>query len=70
MRELMGEEHTYVQYAVFPKVVTYKRVSDGARLTTTGVTMQIAKSPSIVVADFRASMVEKWQTMNAKNGGM
>jgi hypothetical protein len=39
------------------------------RLTTTGVTMQIEKSPNLVAADFRASMAEKWQNINAKSGG-
>jgi hypothetical protein len=53
----------------FQKTINYKRVLDGVRLTTTGVTMQIEKSPNIVVADFRASMAEKWQKINAKNGG-
>jgi hypothetical protein len=67
--ELMGEDHKEVQYALFPKTINYKRVSDGVRLTTTGVTMQIAKSPNIVAADFRASMAEKWQNINARNGG-
>jgi hypothetical protein len=40
LRELMGEEHKEVQYALFPKSINYKRISDGVRLTTTGVTMQ------------------------------
>jgi hypothetical protein len=69
LRELMGEEHKEVQYALFPKSIDYKRLSDGVRLTTTGVTMQIAKSPNVTAADFRASMAEKWQRINAKNGG-
>jgi hypothetical protein len=69
LRELMGEEHTEVQYALFPKSINYKRVSDGVRLTATGVTMQIAKSPDATAADFRASMAEKWQRISAKNGG-
>jgi hypothetical protein len=69
LRELMGDEHKEVQYTLFPKMINYKRVSDGVRLTTTGVTMQIAKSPNLVAADFRASMAEKWQKINAKNGG-
>jgi hypothetical protein len=69
LRELMGEEHKEVQYALFPKSINYERVSDGVRLTTTGVTMQIAKSPNVTAADFRASMAEKWQRINVKNGG-
>jgi hypothetical protein len=69
MRELMREEYKEVQYALFPKTINYKRVSDGVKITTTGVTMQIAKSPNLVAADFRASMAEKWQNVNAKNRG-
>jgi hypothetical protein len=69
LRELMGDEHKEAQYAIFPKTINYKRISDGVRLTTTGVTMQIAKSPNLVAADFRASMAEKWKQINAKNGG-
>jgi hypothetical protein len=69
LRELMVEEHKSVQYALFPKSINYKRVSDGVRLTTTGVTLQIAKSPNATAEDFRASMAEKWQGINAKNGG-
>jgi hypothetical protein len=69
LKELMGEEHKSVQYALFPKSINYKRIADGVRLTTTGVTMQIAKSPNATAADFRATMAEKWQSINAKNGG-
>jgi hypothetical protein len=65
----MGEEHKEVQYALFPKSINYKIVSDGVRLTATGVTMQIAKSPNVTSEDFRASVAEKWQRINAKNGG-
>jgi hypothetical protein len=52
LRELMGDDHKEVQYALFPKTNKYKQISDGVRLTTTGVTMQIAKSPNLVAADF------------------
>jgi hypothetical protein len=69
LKELMGEEHKSVQYALFPKSINYKRIADGVRLTTTGVTMQIAKSPNDTAAYFRATMAEKWQRINAKNGG-
>jgi hypothetical protein len=65
----MGDEHKEVHYALFPKTINYKHVSDGVRLTTTGVIMQIARSPNLVSSDFRASMAEKWQKSNTKNGG-
>jgi hypothetical protein len=65
----MGEEHTSVQYALFLKSINYKRTADGVRLMTTGMPMQISKSPNATAADFRATMAEKWQRINAKNGG-
>jgi hypothetical protein len=65
----MGEEHKEVQYALFPKTTNDKRISDGVRPTTTGVTMQIGKPPNLVAADFHNSVAEKWQNINAKNGG-
>jgi hypothetical protein len=34
LRELMGDEHKEVHYALFPKTINYKRISDGVRLTT------------------------------------
>jgi hypothetical protein len=52
LRELMGDEHKEVQYTLFPKTINYKRISDGVRLTTTGVTIQIAKSLKLAAADF------------------
>jgi hypothetical protein len=69
LRELMGDERKEVQYALFQKTINYKRISDGVRLTTTGVTIQVAKSLNLVAADFCASMAEKWQKINAKNRG-
>jgi hypothetical protein len=59
LKELMVEEHTSVQYALFPRSINYKIITDGVQLTTTGVTMQIAKSPNATSADFRATMAEK-----------
>jgi hypothetical protein len=64
-----GGEHKSVRYALFPKSINYKRITDGVRLTTTGVTMQIAKSPNATEADFPATMAEEWQRINAKTGG-
>jgi hypothetical protein len=66
IREFMGEEHKEVKYSLFPKTINYKHVSDGVRLATIGVTMQIVKSAYLVAADFRASMEDKWKNINAK----
>jgi hypothetical protein len=67
--KMMGDEFKGVQYALFPKTIKYKRINDGAKMTTNGITLQVTKTPGITVADFRADMVEKWQRMTAKTGG-
>jgi hypothetical protein len=50
-------------------MIKYKRSNDGAKITTNGITLQVAKTPGITTADFRADMVEKWQRLTVKNGG-
>jgi hypothetical protein len=44
---------------LFPQTTKYKRSKDGAKMSTNGITLQVTKTPSITVADFRAEMVEK-----------
>jgi hypothetical protein len=66
---MMGEEFKRVQYALLPKIIKYQRSEDGAKVTTNGITLQVAKTPGITAVDFRADMAEKWQRLTAKTGG-
>jgi hypothetical protein len=38
-------------------------------MSTTGVTLQVAKTEGITATEFRANMAEKWQQLDAKTGG-
>jgi hypothetical protein len=66
---MMGEAFKGVHYALFPKTTKYKRNTDGAKMSTHGITLQVNETPGITAADFRAEMAEKWQKLKAKNGG-
>jgi hypothetical protein len=39
-------------------------------MTSNGITLQVTKTPGIMVVDFRADMAEKWQRMTAKTEGL
>jgi hypothetical protein len=66
---IMGEEFKGVKYALFPKSIKYKRSKDGAKMTTNGITLRVAKTIGITSADFRADMAEIWQQLTLKTGG-
>jgi hypothetical protein len=66
---MMGENFKGVQYALFPKTIKYKRSKGGAKMTTNGITPQMAKTMGIVAADFHADMAEIWQRLTVKAGG-
>jgi hypothetical protein len=38
-------------------------------MSTTGVTLQVAKTEVITATEFRANIAEKWQQLDAKTGG-
>jgi hypothetical protein len=39
---MMGEDFKGVQYALFPKMIKFKRSKDGAKMKTNGITLQVA----------------------------
>jgi hypothetical protein len=60
---MMGEEFKGVQYALFPKTISYKISKDVAKMKTNGITLQVAKTLGIMATDFHADMSEKWQRL-------
>jgi hypothetical protein len=38
-------------------------------MSTTGVTLQVAKTEGITMTGFRDNMAKKWQQLDAKTGG-
>jgi hypothetical protein len=66
---MMTKDDKEIKLAIFPKTIKYKRVKDGKVMSTTGVTLQVAKTEGITANEFRADMAEKWQQLGAKTGG-
>jgi hypothetical protein len=50
LKLMMGKEHEDTEYALFPKNIRYVRRSDGAKLSTTGIALRIAKRPCVRVS--------------------
>jgi hypothetical protein len=68
LRNMMGEEFNGVQYALLPKTIKYKRITDGVKMTTNDITLQVAKTTCITAAYFCADMAEHWQRLTVKTG--
>jgi hypothetical protein len=66
---IMGEDFKWVQYTLFTKNIKYKRSKYGAKMTTNGIILQVAKTPGITDVDFCADMAKNWQRMTVKKDG-
>jgi hypothetical protein len=47
LKLMMGKAHEDTSYALFPKNIRYIHKSDGAKLSTTGIALRIAKRPGV-----------------------
>jgi hypothetical protein len=66
---MMDKEHEDTSYALFPKNIRYVRKSDGAKLSTTGIALRIAKRPDVSEQLFREELAQRWSNLTIKNGG-
>jgi hypothetical protein len=57
LKLMMGKAHEDTSYALFPKNIRYIRKSDGAKLSTTGIALRIAKGPGVSEQLFREELV-------------
>jgi hypothetical protein len=64
---MKGKAHEDTSYALFPKNIRYIRKSDGGKLSTTGIFLQIAKRLSEQL--FREELAHRWSNLSTKNGG-
>jgi hypothetical protein len=69
LKLMMGKAHEDTSYALFPKNIRYIRKSDGAKLSTTGISLRIAKRPCVSEQLFREELAQRWSTLSIKNGG-
>jgi hypothetical protein len=66
---MMGKEQEDIIYALFPKNIRYVRRSDGAKLSTTGISLHITKPPGVSEQGFREELAERWSNLTIKIGG-
>jgi succinylglutamate desuccinylase len=66
---MMTKDNKEIKLAIFPNTINFKRVKDGKVMSTTGVTLQVARTEGITSTEFRANMAKKWQHFDAKTGG-
>jgi hypothetical protein len=69
LKLMMGKEHEDTSYALFPKKIRYVRKSDGAKLSTTGIALWIAKRPGVSEQTFREELAQHLINLTIKNGG-
>jgi hypothetical protein len=69
LKLMMGKAHEETSYALFPKNIRYIRNSDGAKLSTTGIALRIAKRPVVSEQLFREELAQRWSNLSTKNGG-
>jgi hypothetical protein len=63
--------HKYanVEWALFPKTIYYTRASDGVKLSTLGVSLQVNKQAAGQVHSTREDIAKMWQKVSPLRGG-
>jgi hypothetical protein len=67
IKELMKIEYSTV--ALFPETIFYTRSSDGVKLSTSGVSLQVTKQAAGQVETMREDIAMMWQTASIHRGG-
>jgi cytochrome c2 len=76
-RDNMGEaiknqmpiEYANVEWALFPNMIYYTRASDGVKLSTSGVSLQVTKQADGQVDSTREDIAKMWQKVSLHKGG-
>jgi hypothetical protein len=66
LKLMIGKEHEDTSYALFPKNIRYVRKSNGAKLSTTGIALQIAKMPCVSEQTFPEELAQHWSNLTTK----
>jgi hypothetical protein len=74
MREAIKDqipiEYSSVEWALFPKTIYYTRASDGVKLSTLGVSLQVTKQAAGQVDSTREDIAKMWQKVSPHMGGL
>jgi hypothetical protein len=69
IKDQMPIEYANVEWALFPKTIYYTRASDGVKLSTSGVSLQVTKQAAGQVDSTREDIVKMWQKVSPLRGG-
>jgi hypothetical protein len=69
IKDQMPIEYANVEWALFPKTIYYTGVSDGVKLSTLGVSLQVTKQAAGQVNSTREDIAKMWQKVSPLKGG-
>jgi hypothetical protein len=69
IKDQMPIEYANVEWALFPKTIYYTRASDGVRLSTSGVSLQVTKQAAGQLDSTREDIAKMWQKVSPLRGG-
>jgi hypothetical protein len=68
IKNQMPIEYANVEWAIFPKTIYYTRASDGVKLSTSGVSLQVTKQAAGQVDSTREDIAKMWQKFSLHKG--
>jgi hypothetical protein len=69
IKDQMPIEYANVEWTLFPKTIYYTRASDGVRLSTSGISLQVTKQAAGQVDSAREDIAKMWQRVSPLKGG-
>jgi hypothetical protein len=69
IKDQMPIEYANVEWALFPKTIYYTRASDGVKLSTLGISLQVTKQAAGQVDSTREDIAKMWQKVSPLRGG-
>jgi hypothetical protein len=69
IKDQMPIEYANVEWALFPKTIYYTRASDGVKLSTSSVSLQVTKQAAGQVDSTREDIAKMWQKVSPHRGG-
>jgi hypothetical protein len=68
IKDQMPIEYANVEWALFPKTIYYTRASDGVKMSTSGVSLQVTKQSAGQVDSTREDIANMWQKVSPHTG--
>jgi hypothetical protein len=69
IKDQMPIEYANVEWALFPKTIYYTRASDGVKLSTSDVSLQVTKQAAGRVDSTREDIAKMWPKVSPLRGG-